>query len=50
MYDERNNGKVTAKYFFITQVLFSKFYLNQTNVTIKKREKFNLRGGKFLSF
>jgi len=49
IYDERNNGKVIAKYFFYnTGTLFPKFYLNQASVTIKKkkREKFIVRGGK----
>jgi len=47
IYDERNNEKVNAKYFFYN-MSFPKFYLNQLSITIKKkkREKSDSRKGK----
>jgi len=37
VYDERNKEKITAKYLFYN-ILLSKFYLNQTNITVKKEK------------
>jgi len=52
VYSERNNGKVTVQNIsFIIKMLFPKFYLNQTSITIKRKRK-NLiqeEASKFLS-
>jgi len=39
IYNKRNNEKIIAKYFFYNiDRPFSKFYLNQTSITIKKEK------------